>query len=695
MTKAPSKSPTATARPRPAARRRAPPPTFEAESAVAPGPAAEIALSPAAAIALVADGAVSSAPAIAAAEPGPTPIPPVAADPVAAPPVSIAAPPVPATPVVAVPHVAPPLPLHLPIPRPESYAAKAFAEVVDRATHAAVARLTQGLSPSALMLAYADWAVHLAASPGKAMTLVESALRKGAEFTRYAAECTAGIAGAEPCVEPSANDHRFTAPDWSKTPFALFAQGFLLTEQWWREATTGVRGVSAHHERVLEFAARQLLDTVAPSNFVLTNPEVLRATAEQGGANFQRGAANLRDEVAASLTRRSPEGEVYAPGVNLAVTPGKVVFRNRLIELIQYEPTAAAVRPEPVLIVPAWIMKYYILDLQPENSLVKFLVDRGHTVFMISWKNPDENDRDLSLEDYRKLGPEAALAVIGAIVPGAKVHAAGYCLGGTLMAIEAAGLARRGVDRLASLTLLAAQTDFHEAGELTLFIDESQLTFLEDMMWERGYLDTKQMAGAFQMLRSQDLVWSRMVREFLLGERSRPNDLMAWNADATRMPYRMHAEYLRKLFLDNDLAEGRYQVDGAAVAIEDIEVPIFAVGTETDHVAPWRSVHKITLIGDTEVTFVLTTGGHNAGIVSEPGHPRRSFRIATKGGSDPYQAPEEWGATAERRDGSWWLAWVDWLDARSGAPVAPPPTGAPEKGLAPLGAAPGSYVLQP
>ncbi|WP_407047904.1 PHA/PHB synthase family protein [Methyloraptor flagellatus] len=568
--------------------------------------------------------------------------------------------------------------------------------MVDRATHAAIARVTQGLSPSALTLAYLDWALHLSASPGKAATLVESALRKSAEFARYATECFSGVNGETFCLEPAPNDSRFRAEDWHKPPFNVFAQGFLMAEQWWREATTDVRGVTAHHERVVEFAARQLLDMLSPSNFALTNPEVIQATAQQGGANLLRGAINAAAEISRSLAKQPAEGaEAFVPGETVAVTEGEVVFRNRLIELIQYTPKTGKVRPEPVLIVPAWIMKYYILDLSPQNSLVRHLVDQGFTVFMISWKNPDENDRDLGLEDYRKLGPETALQVIDAILPGRPVHAVGYCLGGTLMSIEAAALARRAPDRLASLTLLAAQTDFHEAGELMLFIDESQLTFLEDMMWERGYLDTKQMAGAFQMLRSQDLVWSRMVREFLLGEKQKLNDLLAWNADATRMPYRMHAEYLKGLFLDNDLAEGRYRVDGVAVAIEDIACPIFAVGTETDHVAPWRSVHKINLIGDTEVTFALTTGGHNAGIVSEPGHRHRSYRLATKRAADPYLAPDEWHAKAAVQEGSWWLAWFDWLGARSGAPVAPPAMGAADKGLHPLGPAPGAYVLQP
>jgi polyhydroxyalkanoate synthase len=311
---------------------------------------------------------------------------------------------------------------------------------------------------------------------------------------------------------------------------------------------------------------------------------------------------------------------------------------------------------------------------------------------MISWKNPGPEDRDLSMEDYRTLGVMSALDAVSAIVPKQKVHAVGYCLGGTLLAIAAAAMARDGDERFKSVSFFAAQADFTEAGELTLFINESQLSFLEDMMWEQGFLDTKQMAGAFQMLRSNDLIWSRMVRDYLMGERAPMTDLMAWNADATRMPYRMHTEYLRRLFLDNDLAEGRYKAGGRKIGLNDIRVPLFAVGTEADHVAPWRSVYKFHLLTDAEVTFVLTNGGHNAGIVSEPGHAHRRYRVATQRADDHYVDPEVWLAETPATNGSWWPEWADWLDAHSDAPVAPPAIGAPTAGYAPICDAPGTYV---
>jgi polyhydroxyalkanoate synthase len=563
----------------------------------------------------------------------------------------------------------------------------------DRLTHAWQGRFTLGLSPAAVMLAYLDWLVHLANAPGKQAALIEKALRKG---ERFAVFCTrAADPNAPPCIEPLPQDRRFTAPGWRHWPFNLIAQSFLLTQQWWHNAATDVPGVARHHEDVVAFATRQILDIFAPSNYLLTNPEILQATVAQGGANLARGLRNLLDDWERIVTERPPVGaEAIVVGKTVAVTPGKVVYRNRLIELIQYTPTTPTVQAEPILIVPAWIMKYYILDLSPQNSLVKYLVDHGHTVFMISWKNPDAGDRDLGLDDYRTLGVLAALDAIGAIVPDRQAHAVGYCLGGTLLAIAAAAMARDGDNRLKTITLFAAQTDFTEAGELMLFIDESQLVYLEDIMWAQGYLDTKQMAGAFQLLRSNDLIWSRMVREYLLGERTPMTDLMAWNADATRMPARMHAEYLRRLFLDNDLFEGRYEVGGRPIVLSDIRAPIFAVATVKDHVAPWRSVYKLMLLADTEVTFLLTSGGHNAGIVSEPGHPGRSYQITTRQEGDPYVDPDTWQAATPSQDGSWWPAWVTWLAARSCGAVPAPRLGAPERGYPVLSDAPGAYVVR-
>jgi polyhydroxyalkanoate synthase len=566
-------------------------------------------------------------------------------------------------------------------------------EALDRALHAVAAQFTGGLSPAAVSLAFADWLFHLATSPGKQMALAADALQTSARFAQQLAQ---PVTLFQPwrLVSPPPADRRFAAPDWTLPPFNLTAQAFLLGEQWWQMATD-VRGVSHANAAIAAFALRQLLDTVAPTNFAFTNPEVIRKTFETGGANFASGFHNWLTDFGTLLTGVSDDdGDRFVVGKDVATAKGRVVFHNRLIELIQYAPTTPTVRPEPVLIIPAWIMKYYILDLSPHNSLVNYLTGQGFAVFMVSWRNPTSDDRDLSLEDYRELGVEAALSAVQTIVPGHAVHATGYCLGGTLLAIAAAAMPLERRARLRTMTLLAAQTDFTEAGELTLFINESQLSFIEDMMWERGVLGAPQMAGAFRMLRSNDLIWSHVVRDYLLGERAPPSDLMAWNADATRMPFRMHADYLRKLFLNNDLAEGRFVANGRPIALSDLHAPMFVVGTERDHVAPWRSTHKFHFLADADITFVLASGGHNTGIVAPPGEEGHHYKIMSKKAVGPYIGPEDWARLAPAVEGSWWRAWVEFLAAQSGLPVAPPAFPQVGSSEAPLADAPGAYVRQ-
>ncbi len=582
-------------------------------------------------------------------------------------------------------------------PRPEMQPGFGSAQLdtYDRVLRALLARITHGLAPSSVGAAIGDWGVHMAMSPGKQMSLASEVAQDAIRLWMYAAKAALG-GHPDLLVEAPADDSRFRGADWRNFPFNVMEQGFYLTEKWWRSAAGGVRGATGEHERQVWFLMRQWLDMLAPTNVPALNPEIVRHTLAEGGANLVRGLGYLLDDLDRQINKKPPAGtDRFKVGVNVAVTPGKVVFRNDLIELIQYAPSTGEVHAEPVLIVPAWIMKYYILDLSPENSMIRYLVGQGHTVFTISWKNPTAADRNTSLDDYRRRGVMAAIDAVSLITEGHRIHACGYCLGGTILSIAAATMARDGDDRLASMTLLAAQTDFTEAGELMLFIDEAQVTFLEDMMWDQGYLDPKQMAGAFSALRSTDPTWSRIIRTYVLGEQETPSDLIAWNADETRMPYLMHAQYLRGLFLENRLTAGRFAVDGRVINLGDIRVPIFAVGTVADHIAPWQSVYKISLFADSPVTFVLTSGGHNAGIVSEPGHPRRHYQMMTRLPEHLYLSPQTWSDTAPMQEGSWWVEWHAWLVQRgAGVSIAPPAMGAPDKGLPVLDDAPGTYVFQ-
>ena len=592
-------------------------------------------------------------------------------------------------------RLAAPSPAHAsqsaPSPATEALGIPSF-DTMDRLGRAVTARMTQGVSPHALYAAWFDWASHLANAPGRLVELGLEAVNVGARFARFATHSLSE--NVKLPFEPQAGDRRFNDGLWKRPPYSLWQQAFLAQEAWWRSATREVRGMTPKNAARISFITRQLLDVWSPSNVPWANPVVIEATLTEHGANLMRGAHNLQEDFWRALAMQpEPPADGLEVGKDLAITPGTVVFRNELMELIQYKPATERVVAEPVLIVPAWIMKYYVLDLTPHNSLVRYLVERGFTVFMVSWRNPTPEDRDIAFDAYRTSGVMAALDAVNAILPARKVHAVGYCIGGTLLAIAAATMARDEDDRLASITLLAAQTDFSEAGELMLFVDESQIAFLEDMMWDQGVLDTKQMAGAFKILRSNDLVWSKMMREYLLGERDPVTDLGTWNADQTRLPYRMHSQYLRGLFLENRLTAGRYAVEGKVIALKDIEAPMFVVGTETDHIAPWRSVYKVQLFTDNELTFLLTNGGHNAGIVSEPGHHGRRYVMATRKHGDRYIDSDTWLTRAESGDGSWWPAWAAWLESKSDAErVSPPSVGAPLRGLTPLCAAPGVYV---
>jgi polyhydroxyalkanoate synthase len=560
------------------------------------------------------------------------------------------------------------------LPAQPSVAGNTFA-ACDQCLHGVIAKLTGGRSPLAATEAWTNWAAHLAISPGKQTDLwlqAVSAMVRMWQLPRH-------TVGSPP--KPGSG---LSAGDWNDWPFSLFRAAHDAAEAWWHSATTGVRGVSERHEQVIADSIGQMLQALSPANFLPTNPELQRMTREQGGRNLLAGARNLIDD---ATHAKRPVNDTFVVGKTIAVTPGKVVFRNRLIELIQYKPSTSSVHPEPVLIISAWIMKYYILDLRPQNSMIRFLVGQGHTVFAISWLNPTAEDSDLTMDDYRTLGIMAAIDAIAEHIPRRKIHAAGYCLGGTLLAIAAAAMARDGDTRLASMTLFTAQTDFTEPGDLKLFIDDSELTWLDSLMSRSGGLTGGQMGGAFQMLRTGEMLWAPFVHRYLMGETDHPNDLMVWNADQTRMPHRMHSEYLRSLFLHNSLARGQFSVAGRPIALRDIRVPIFALGTEKDHVAPWRSAFKITLLTRTDVTFVLASGGHNAGVVSEIGHKGRSYRVLAMPADAATVDPDTYIAHAALHEGSWWPEWQSWLAGHSSKPARPPP-------MPPaLCDAPGTYVF--
>lgn len=564
---------------------------------------------------------------------------------------------------------------------------------LERQLRAQLATVTGGLAPDDYMSAWWDWYLNLTKQPDKQLALVKSAFEKSLDTWQFAMRAASG----EP-TPPGQQVPGFGDPAWNVWPFNVYAKSYAAWSTWMNEAIgTGSASADRGTER-LRFATRQVLDAASPANFLQTNPELLNQTVKESGQNLVRGLKNWLEDAEQTLPGgRASKPSQFGVGKDVAATPGKVVYRNRLIELLQYSPQTDSVYAEPVLITPAWIMKYYILDLSPRNSLVRYLVEKGHTVFVISWKNPTSVDRDLGMDDYVQLGFKDALDVVNRIVPERKVHAVGYCIGGTLLSIAAATLASVKDTRLASISLLAALTDFSEPGELSVFISPGQLAMLEAVMNKSGFLESERMGAAFVMLRSRDLLWTPAVNTYLRGERAKPNDLMAWNQDGTRMPWRMHSEYLDRLYLKNELAQGQFTVADEPVDLKLLRLPMFVVGTETDHVAPWRSVYKVRkLTRSPDFTFCLTSGGHNAGIVSGPVHPKRRHQILTWTNATDSLTPEEWLEAAPMRPDSWWPEWQKWLVEHSDPQRQParPIAAMLDAEQSELGDAPGRYVRE-
>lgn len=560
---------------------------------------------------------------------------------------------------------------------------------LERMMRAQLATITGGLAPDVYVNAWWDWYLNLAKEPPRQLQIMQDALTRATDSWNFALKAASG----QP-LSPDADDPRYANSAWSQWPFNIYAHSYNNLADWWQQAWSGVAGVAPKNERMLGFMARSALETLSPSNYLATNPELLEQTKREAGQNLIRGFQNWLDDTERTFEHKAPAGaEQFVVGRDLAATPGKIVLRNDLVELIQYTPSTDSVYAEPILLVPAWIMKYYILDLSATNSLVRYLVSQGHTVFIVSWKNPNASDRNLGMDDYLQLGIRATVDAVANIVPDRKIHAVGYCIGGTLLSIGAAVLAAEGNQRIASMTLLAAQQDFSEPGELSLFISPSQLDMLEVVMQKAGVLKSEQMGGAFALLRSRDLLWTPAVNTYLRGKRDSLNDMMAWNADGTRMPCRMHNEYLRGLYLNNALAKGEFVAEGKPVDLSKITVPMFMIGTETDHVAPWQSVYKARgLTRSSDYTFLLTSGGHNAGIVSGPVHPKRRYRIRTWNNATDTLPAKEWFDTTQIQPGSWWPVWQQWLIRHSSEKVPARQPGSDT--YPPLADAPGSYVLQ-
>jgi polyhydroxyalkanoate synthase len=563
---------------------------------------------------------------------------------------------------------------------------------IERALLAQLALVTGGLAPDDYARAWWDWYLQLTAKPDKRLALAQSAIEKTLESWQFAVRAV----GCQP-LNHQHDTPEFGGAAWNEWPFNVFAHAYGNWASWWQEALDAGSGMSERNARLTRFASTQILDAASPANFLHTNPDLLERTRAESGQNLVRGFRNWFEDVERMLRGDRPASDGrFEIGKQVAVTPGKVVFRNRLIELIQYSAQTPLVYAEPILIVPAWIMKYYILDLSPQNSLVRYLVEHGHTVFMISWKNPTAADRDVGLDDYLQLGFREAFRAAGAIVPNRKVHTVGYCVGGTLLGIAAAAGRSAGEPQLASLCLFASLVDFSEPGELSVFISPSQLAMLEGVMKDAGVLSSDRMAAAFTLLRTKDLLWGPAIDSYVRGVRSEPNDLMAWNADGTRMPCRMHSEYLNRLYLKNELARGEFTAAGRRISLSSVHAPMFVVATETDHVAPWQAVYKIRgLTQSPDYTFLLTSGGHNAGIVSGPVNARRRYRKTTWLNRSEMLTPEEWAQSASRHPGSWWPELQRWLSAHSNSErMSPPSIGNTEAGYSPLEDSPGHYVLE-
>jgi polyhydroxyalkanoate synthase subunit PhaC len=537
---------------------------------------------------------------------------------------------------------------------------------------------------------FGEVAEYWLSDPARAVELQSRLGRAYLELWGAAAKRLSGE-NAEPIVKPDPRDRRFADPEWSSNQFFDFVkQAYLLSAGWADKLVADAEHLDPHTRQKAEFYVKQIANALSPSNFVLTNPELWRETIASNAENLARGMHMLAEDIQAGggdLKIRQSDAEMFEVGRNLATSPGKVVFENELMQLIQYAPSTPTVLKVPLLIVPPWINKFYVLDLTPEKSFIKWCVDQGLTVFVISWVNPDERHAEMGFEDYMRLGPLAAMDAIETATGESKVHTIGYCVGGTLLSITLAYLAATQQDRVLSATLFAAQVDFTHAGDLKVFVDEAQLKVLEERMAERGYLEGRKMANAFNMLRSNDLIWPYVVNNYLRGKKPMPFDLLYWNSDATRMPAANHSFYLRQCYLNNTLSQGKMTIANVKLDLKKVKVPLYNLATREDHIAPAKSAFLGSKFFGGPVRFVLSGSGHIAGVVNPPSLNKYQYWTGPKAGTGTVEA---WLKKAKEHPGSWWPDWMAWIRSHDDTKVPARAPGGDK--LTPIEDAPGRYV---
>lgn len=546
------------------------------------------------------------------------------------------------------------------------------------------------LDPFNMKQAYSDWWEAVAKNPQKVMEANMAFWQKSLELTQQA---MFGFMGADtaPVIETPKSDRRFSHEDWANKPiFDVIKQSYLLTSDWMRKVVASAEGLDEHTSERVKFFTERMLDAMSPTNFALTNPAVIEKIRETKGANLVHGLKNMLEDLEAGkgqLKIRMTDASAFELGKNVAATPGKVVFQNRMFQLLEYTPTTEQVLKRPLLIVPPWINKFYIMDLQPKNSLLKWLVDQGHTVYVISWVNPDETYAETGFEDYITDGVLKALDAIQYDTGESEINAIGYCIGGTLLASSLAYMKATGDTRIKSATFFTTMLNFANPGELGLFIDDEQIKGLEGKMQETGYLDGSTMAGTFNLLRANDLIWSFYINNYLLGNDPRPFDLLYWNSDSTRMPAKMHSWYLRNLYLNNQLCQPKaLNVHGVPLDLTSIDIPACFISAVEDHIAPWQSTYSGARMFGGKTRFILGGSGHIAGIINPPGANKYNYRVTDELPEDG----EAWAKQAAVNAGSWWPEWDRWVRALDNAQVA---ARVPGQGkLAAIEDAPGTYV---